>query len=95
VAPDRGAPITAAIGPSARGCCYEVGDEVREALDLEPVGGPALIDLPAIARERLERAGAGVVHDSGLCTMCTDPSLFFSHRRDGPLTGRQGGVAWR
>jgi hypothetical protein len=42
----------------------------------------------------LDGAGAGVVHDSGLCTMCTDPSLFFSHRRDGPVTGRQGGVAW-
>ena len=87
--------LAAAIGPCARGCCYEVGDEVRAALDLEPTGGPALIDLPAIARERLLAAGVATVHDSGLCTMCTDPSLFFSHRRDGPLTGRQAGVAWR
>ena len=85
----------AAIGPCARGCCYEVGDEVREALDLEPAGGRALVDLPAIARERLQAAGVEHVEDCGLCTMCTDPSLFFSHRRDGPATGRQGGVAWR
>jgi len=34
------------------------------------------------------------VHDVGLCTMC-DPERFFSHRRDGGLTGRQAGVVWR
>ena len=41
-------------------------------------------------------AAAGVVevHDVGLCTMC-DPERFFSHRRDGGLTGRQAGVVWR
>jgi polyphenol oxidase len=89
------APVAAAIGPCARGCCYEVGDEVRSALGVEPTGGPALIDLPALARERLAAAGVETVLDSGLCTMCSDPSLFFSHRRDGPRTGRQGGLAWR
>jgi hypothetical protein len=87
--------FAAAIGPCARGCCYEVGDEVREALGLAPAGGPSLIDLPAIARERLHAAGVVEVHDSGLCTMCGDPSLFFSHRRDGGVTGRQAGIAWR
>jgi polyphenol oxidase len=35
-----------------------------------------------------------VVHDCGLCTM-HDPERFFSHRRDGGVTGRQAGVAWR
>ncbi|HEV2813610.1 MAG TPA: polyphenol oxidase family protein [Solirubrobacteraceae bacterium] len=85
----------AAIGPCARGCCYEVGDEVREALGLESIGGPAPIDLPALARQRLRAAGVDEVHDSGLCTMCSEPTLFFSHRRDGGRTGRQAGVAWR
>ncbi|HEX8122528.1 MAG TPA: polyphenol oxidase family protein [Solirubrobacteraceae bacterium] len=85
----------AAIGPCARGCCYEVGDEVREAFGLEPVGGRALVDLPAIAAERLRALGVDEIHDCGLCTMCTDPSLFFSHRRDGGRTGRQAGIAWR
>jgi YfiH family protein len=85
----------AAIGPCARGCCYEVADEVRTALGVEPAGGPALIDLPAIARERLRAAGVERVDDCGLCTMCSDRSLFFSHRRDGPRTGRQAGIAWR
>src|SRR5688500_8745558 len=51
----------AAIGPCARGCCYEVGDEVREALGLDPAGGPARIDLPAIARQRLAAAGVNEV----------------------------------
>jgi polyphenol oxidase len=88
-------PVAAAIGPSAGGCCYEVGDDVREALCVDPCGGPALIDLKSIARERLYGADVDVVHDVGLCTMCTPPDLLFSHRRDGPVTGRQGGIAWR
>ena len=87
--------ILAAIGPAAGGCCYEVGDDVRQALGQEPIGEPAPIDLKTIARGRLTQAGVGTVHDVGLCTMCTDASLFFSHRRDGGRTGRQAGVAWR
>jgi polyphenol oxidase len=35
------------------------------------------------------------VHDSRLCTICSDRALFFSHRRDGGVTGRQAGIAWR
>ena len=87
--------IVAAIGPAAGGCCYEVGDDVRQALGLEPIGEPATIDLKANARDRLTQAGVATVHDVGLCTMCTDASIFFSHRRNGGRTGRQGGVAWR
>jgi YfiH family protein len=89
------APVTAAIGPGAGACCYEVGDEVREALGADPCGGPATIDLERFACERLYDCDVDAVHDVGLCTMCTDPRLFFSHRRDGPQTGRQGGIAWR
>ena len=47
------------------------------------------------ARASCEAAGVDEVHDVGLCTMCSDPGLFFSHRRDGGVTGRQAGVAWR
>ena len=88
-------PVVAAIGPSARGCCYEVGDDVREALGQPAEGRPAPIDLAAIARERLEAVGVGEVLDAGLCTMCSDATLFFSHRRDGGRTGRQAGLVWR
>jgi YfiH family protein len=86
----------AAIGPGARGCCYEVGEEVHAAFaDLgDAVRDGRRLDLAAVARARLAAAGVEEVHDTGLCTMCSDPSLFFSHRRDGGVTGRQAGLAW-
>lgn len=83
-------PVTALIGPGAGPGCYEVGPEVHERFG---TSGRTL-DLKAIAGERLRAGGAAGVHDVGLCTICTPPELFFSHRRDGPLTGRQAGVAW-
>jgi purine-nucleoside/S-methyl-5'-thioadenosine phosphorylase / adenosine deaminase len=86
-----GAPIAAAIGPGAGSCCYEVGEEVAREFE-RPAGR---LDLKAIARERLQAAGVETVHDAGLCTICSDPELFFSHRRDGGATGRQAGVVWR
>jgi YfiH family protein len=83
-------PITAAIGPGAGPCCYEVGEEVLGVFG-EP--GPNL-DLKAIARARLEGEGVVTVHDVGLCTICSPPDLFFSHRRDRGITGRQAGIVW-
>jgi polyphenol oxidase len=89
-------PLTAAIGPGAGPCCYDVGDEVHGAF--ADYGSEAHhgvnLDLKQIAREQLERAGATVVHDAGICTICAEPSLLYSHRRDGGVTGRQAGVAW-
>ena len=86
-------PVTAAIGPGAGGCCYEVGDEVHAAFaDHGPgVRDGRNLDLKAIARRELEAAGVAEVHDVGVCTLCADPGLFFSHRRDGGTTGRQAG----
>ncbi|HKG39474.1 MAG TPA: polyphenol oxidase family protein [Conexibacter sp.] len=86
-------PLQAAIGPGAGACCYEVGAEVHTAFGHDAQRGT--IDLKAIARERLEAAGVEATHDVGLCTMCSDPQLFFSHRRDGGITGRQAGITWR
>ena len=88
--------LAAAIGPGAGPCCYEVGEEVHAAFtdqDLDIRRGRNL-DLKAIAREQLRRAGVEVAHDVGLCTICGDPTLLFSHRRDGGITGRQAGLAW-
>jgi len=90
-------PIAAAIGPGARPCCYEVGDDVRAAFARHGAGvrrGRA-IDLAGVARLELEAAGVGDVHDVGLCTICSDPALFFSHRRDRGTTGRQAGLVVR
>lgn len=84
--------IQAAIGPGAGACCYEVGPEVHQAFGRPAASGR--IDLKAIARERLSTAGVAAVHDVDLCTIC-NPELFFSHRRDDGVTGRQAGVAWR
>jgi YfiH family protein len=88
--------LSAAIGPGAGPCCYEVGEEVHERFATH---GPGVrrggnLDLKAIARLELERAGVGPIHDAGLCTICADRSLFFSHRRDRGVTGRQAGIAW-
>lgn len=89
--------IVAVIGPCARVCCYETGPEVHEAL--AATGTDARrgthADLPAVARHQLRAAGAGEIHDAGLCTLCAPAGLLFSHRRDGGATGRQGVVAWR
>lgn len=89
-------PLSAAIGPGAGPCCYEVGPEVHSVFAEGPVRPQrgAKLDLPGIAAERLRRAGVAEVHDIGLCTICSDPGLFFSHRRERGLTGRQAGVAW-
>jgi YfiH family protein len=88
-------PPAAAIGPGIGGCCYEVGEEVLSAFgDLEGVARGRMLDLKAVARRKLEAGGVDRVEDVGLCTSCR-PDLFFSHRRDGGVTGRQGGLVWR
>ena len=88
--------LHAAIGPGAGPCCYEVGEDVHAVFaDRWPDSRRGRnLDLKAIARAQLLEAGAVAVHDIGLCTICSDSSLFFSHRRDRGVTGRQAGIAW-
>jgi polyphenol oxidase len=86
--------VAAAIGPAAGPCCYEVGDEVRAAFGT----AERTLDLAAIARGQLAAAGVDQVADVALCTICArdaEGPRFFSHRRDGGVTGRQAGLAWR
>ena len=77
------------IGPCIRGCCYEVSEELADAFAREfgegVVSGRRLT-LPGAIRVDLERAGVEVT-DLGLCTGCR-PDLFFSHRKQKPVTGR-------
>ncbi|MGI8440604.1 MAG: polyphenol oxidase family protein [Thermoleophilaceae bacterium] len=88
-------PVAAAVGPGIGPCCYEVGPEVLEAFtDLPGVASGRMLDLKAAARRRLESEGVRQVEDVELCTSCR-PDLFFSHRRDRGVTGRQGGLVWR
>jgi hypothetical protein len=90
---------SAALGPGIGPCCYDVGDEVQDAFRARGHGGAVLperrLDLALAVRRELERAGvdAARIHDCGLCTRC-HPEFFFSHRRDGGITGRQAGLAW-
>ncbi len=85
----------AAIGPGIGPCCYEVGSEVLAAFAAlgEGIAAERMLDLTEVARRQLDAAGVGAVNAAGLCTSC-NPELFFSHRRDGGRTGRQGGLAW-
>jgi YfiH family protein len=99
--PDR---LHAAIGPGIGPCCFEVGTDVLAAFaGLGPglstpsgddTGDRVLLDLPEVASRLLERRGVTVTERSDLCTRC-NPDLFFSHRGQGPSTGRQGGLVWR
>ncbi|HYF24331.1 MAG TPA: polyphenol oxidase family protein [Baekduia sp.] len=84
-------PLRAVVGPGAGPCCYEVGDAVRARFAPAHRRGRHL-DLPAAARAALRDAGVDDVEVLGLCTICDE--RFFSHRRDGGVTGRQAGLAW-
>jgi polyphenol oxidase len=84
----------AAIGPGIGPCCYEVGEEVLAHFDgLEDVAEGRMLDLTAVTRVLLVRAGVTEVESADLCTSCNS-ELFYSHRRDGERTGRQAGLVW-
>jgi polyphenol oxidase len=86
---------SAAIGPGIGRCCYKVGPDVLAHFsDLDGVCDGAMLDLRAVIRKKLDNCGIDHVEDVSLCTSCRS-DLFFSHRRDGGLTGRQGAIVWR
>lgn len=88
-------PPVAAIGPGIGRCCYEVGPEVLGAFsDLDDVSAGRMLDLRAVAQAKLRAGGVERIEQVDLCTSCR-PDLFFSHRRDGGVTGRQAGIVWR
>lgn len=90
------------IGPQA----FEVGDEVRAAfvadqpqaqsLFVATTPGKWLANLPALARQRLVAGGVSEISgNDGSAAWCTlsQPSRFFSYRRDG-LSGRFAACIW-
>ena len=90
------------IGPDA----FEVGAEVRAAfLARDPASsdrfrphadGKFLADLPGLARRRLAALGITAIHgNDGSPAWCTvsNPSRFFSHRRD-RVSGRLAASVW-
>jgi YfiH family protein len=88
-------PPAAAVGPGIGGCCYEVGEEVLEAFsDVEGAASGRMLDLRAVIAAKLAAAGVTDVQHVDRCTSC-EPELYFSHRRDGGVTGRQAGIIVR
>lgn len=88
-------PPAAVVGPGIGRCCFEVGPEVTaEFADVEGAAAGRMLDLRMVAEARLRAAGVERVEHVDLCTYCRD-DLFFSHRRDGGVTGRQCGIVWR
>ncbi len=96
--------VIAWLGPCAGPLAYEIGQEVFDAFVSRDARAQAAflatrpghwqVDLYALARQRLDAAGIamGDIHGGDLCTI-SDPSRFFSHRRD-QRTGRMATLAW-
>jgi YfiH family protein len=75
------------LGPAIGPRVYEVGEDVRSAIG-EPGDafvptrpGHWLLDLYAVARERLRRRGVQRIYGGGYCTY-SERERFFSYRRD-------------
>ncbi|MCA9488853.1 MAG: peptidoglycan editing factor PgeF [Myxococcales bacterium] len=96
--------LSAAIGPCIHPDAFEVGPEVVEGLvraglphdvivhHVGPRGRPQ-VDLVACVTHQLRAAGVDAIDVVDRCT-ATDPRMY-SHRRDGPSTGRSAGVIAR
>ncbi len=96
--------LVAWIGPAAGPALYEVGVDVREAFLAHSSAAEQhfvatrpdhwKVDLPGLARQRLQAAGMlpGAIHGGDLCTMA-DPQRWFSHRRD-RRSGRIATLVW-
>lgn len=97
-----GEKLVAWLGPAIGPKVYEVGDEVRTAfLERDPAAevafsatrpGHWLLDLYAVARQRLRARGVERIFGGGWCTY-SEPQRFYSYRRDGS-TGRMAALVW-
>ena len=83
--------LQAALGPSIRKSCYEVGSEFLDYFPgfVEEKKEKNLFDLAGFVKQELLRAGISEssLTDSEICTACST-DRFFSARREGQNTGR-------
>lgn len=91
--------VEALLGPAACGQCYEVPAEMQSDVEQHLPGsacrtrsGTPGLDIRAGLWEQLAAAGVGSIGVDPRCTMETRE--LFSHRRDGPRTGRLAAVVW-
>jgi YfiH family protein len=94
--------VIAWLGPAIGPQVYEVGADVYHAFVARDAAAQSafvavrpqhwLLDLYAIARQRLARAGVGRIFGGTWCTYC-DKELFFSFRRD-RTSERMAALAW-
>lgn len=99
----RARDVLAFLGPAIGPHAYEVGEEVRDAFVAHGAGAESaftptrprhwLLDLYAIARQRLAAQGVRSVSGGTFCTY-SDPGRFFSFRRE-RTTGRMAAFIWR
>src|SRR5262249_2808484 len=92
-----GGRLLAWLGPAIGPKVYEVGDEVRDAFKEKDAFSPTrpghwLLDLYAVARQRLQASGVERIFGAGYCTY-SEPERFYSYRRDG-TTGRMAALIW-
>ena len=87
--------ITAWLGPSICGSCYEVPEALRDqAASIQPSSagttswGTPSIDIPRGLRAQLEQCGVDEVIEIGICTRESDE--LFSHRRASALGEKAG-----
>jgi YfiH family protein len=83
------------VGPEVRAAFVAAAPEAAQAFVAQP-GGKWLADLPALARQRLQALGiSGIYGNDGSTDWCTvsNPSRFFSHRRD-RISGRFAACVW-
>ena len=86
-----GGRLSAAIGPGIGPCCYGVHTEVAARFEPDLLTAGKL-DLWTAAERALRAAGVDEIERTDLCSSCHE-DLFFSHRRDDGVTGRQGVIA--
>ncbi len=92
------------MGPAIGANAFEVGQDVFDAFTaasdddasafrpIQDRQGKYLADIYSLARRRLKSVGVQRVFGGQFCTV-SEPTRFFSYRRDGQ-TGRLAGVIW-
>ena len=95
--------LIAWLGPAAGPQAYEIGEDVFAAfVQRDPAAAAAfvatrpghwMVDLYALARQRLQAVGVTAVFGGDQCTI-SDSARFFSHRRD-QRGGRIATLVWQ